>query len=140
MVMVEPPGPTGIMTCGLKLTVTPGGAPDDERLMEPLKPPLGRAVMSDVPWLPGATVRDAGDADRLKSPDAARGKAKHRKLRTQSKTIVCRFGTAVPFTQVIMLDSDVVKLPLVGGGKPAAERLANLKTDDAEQQREQEND
>ncbi|HUB16205.1 MAG TPA: hypothetical protein VMB34_29950 [Acetobacteraceae bacterium] len=39
-----------------------------------------------------------------------------------------------------LLDSDVVKLPLVGGGKPAAERLANLKTDDAEQQREQEND
>ena len=49
MVMVEVPAPGAGIVCGLKLTATPGGLPDAERLMELLNPPLMVVVIVDVP-------------------------------------------------------------------------------------------
>ena len=49
MVMVELPEPGAGMVCGLKLTVVPDGAPEAERLIAPLKPPLSVLVMVEVP-------------------------------------------------------------------------------------------
>ena len=49
MVMVEVPEPGAGIVCGLKLTVVPEGAPELDKLMELLKPPLIVVVSVDVP-------------------------------------------------------------------------------------------
>src|SRR5271165_5040213 len=49
MVIVELPEPGAGIVLGLKLTVVPAGAPEAERLIELLKPPLTVVVMLDVP-------------------------------------------------------------------------------------------
>ena len=49
MVMLDVPEPGAGMVPGLKLTVVPEGAPEADRVMEPLKPPLMAVVMVDVP-------------------------------------------------------------------------------------------
>ena len=49
MVIVELPEPGAGIGLGLKLTVVPDGAPEADKLMELLKPPLTVAVMLDVP-------------------------------------------------------------------------------------------
>ena len=49
MVMVELPDPGAAIVCGLKLTPTPEGIPEAERLIELLKPPLTVVVIVDVP-------------------------------------------------------------------------------------------
>jgi hypothetical protein len=49
MVIVELPEPGAAMVLGLKLTVVPLGAPEDERLIALLNPPLTLVVMVEVP-------------------------------------------------------------------------------------------
>ena len=51
----------------MKLTVVPLGAPEAERLMALLNPPLMVVVMVEVPWLPCTTLTEAGDAESVKS-------------------------------------------------------------------------
>lgn len=73
MVIVEVPEPGAAMVLGLKLTVVPVGAPEAERLIELLKPPLTAVVMVEAPWFPCATVTEPGEAERVKLPDVATG-------------------------------------------------------------------
>ena len=47
--MVEVPAPGAGMTWGLKLTATPEGIPEADKLMELLNPPLIVVVIVDVP-------------------------------------------------------------------------------------------
>jgi len=49
MVMVELPEPGAGMVCGLKVTPTPRGTPEADRLIALLKPPLMVVVMVVVP-------------------------------------------------------------------------------------------
>jgi len=49
MVIVELPPPGAAIVLGLKLTVVPLGAPEADRLMELLNPPLMVVVMVEVP-------------------------------------------------------------------------------------------
>lgn len=67
MVIIEVPEPGGGMVTGLKVTLTPRGTPDAERLMKLLNPPLTVVVIVDMPWLPWAMVRDEGEAEIVKS-------------------------------------------------------------------------
>ena len=68
MVMVELPEPGAAIEAGLKLTVVPVGAPDADRLIALLNPPLTAVVMVDVPWFPCTTLREAGEAETVKLP------------------------------------------------------------------------
>ena len=65
-VRVEDPEPGAGRLEGLKLAVTPKGAPAATNEIELLKPPEMDAVMVDVPELPGATVIDPGLAESEK--------------------------------------------------------------------------
>ena len=49
MVIVEVPEPGAGIWVGLKLTVVPDGAPEADKLMALLKPPLIAVVIVDVP-------------------------------------------------------------------------------------------
>ena len=64
MVMVEVPVP--VMDVGLKLTVTREPLTVPLRLTGELKPPLIVLVIVTLPVLPRVTLRDVGDATRLK--------------------------------------------------------------------------
>ena len=66
MVIVEFPPPGAAMVLGLKLTVVPLGAPEAERLIALLNPPLRALVMVELPELPCTTLREAGDAESAK--------------------------------------------------------------------------
>src|SRR5271166_3490913 len=66
MVMVEVPAPGAGIVLGLKATVVPDGAPELDRLMELLKPPLIAVVIVEIPWFPCPTLSEAGEADMLK--------------------------------------------------------------------------
>jgi len=70
MVIVELPAPPGI-DVGLKLTVTPLGAPEADNEIAELNPPMLVVVIVDVPKLPVATLTAVGEADIVKSLDAA---------------------------------------------------------------------
>lgn len=63
-VMVE--APAAVIEVGLKPTVMPAGTPVADRMMVELKPPVGVLLMVEVPELPGASVSDTGDAERMK--------------------------------------------------------------------------
>lgn len=65
-VAVEVPDPGEAIEDGLKLTVTPVGAPDAVRATAELNPLETVLVMVEVPVLPAATESDAGEAERLK--------------------------------------------------------------------------
>ncbi|HTS06451.1 MAG TPA: hypothetical protein VMP68_12780, partial [Candidatus Eisenbacteria bacterium] len=54
------------MGFGLKLTVVPVGAPEAERPIALLKPPLTVVVIVDAPWLPCTTLTVAGVAESAK--------------------------------------------------------------------------
>ena len=69
MVMVELPAPGAGMVCGLKLTATPRGAPEADKLMALLKPPLIVAVIVDVPLLPCWMLSEDGEAEMVKLGD-----------------------------------------------------------------------
>ena len=51
---------------GLKLTVVPEGIPEADRLTALLNPLLRVLVIVATPWLPGATLRPEGEAERVK--------------------------------------------------------------------------
>jgi hypothetical protein len=69
MVIVELPAPPEI-DVGLKLTVTPLGAPEAENEIAELNPPIAVVVIVEVPELPVATLTAVGEADTVKSLDA----------------------------------------------------------------------
>ena len=66
IVIVELPPPGAAIVLGLKLTVVPLGAPEADKLIALLKPPLTVVVMVEVPWLPCTTLSEAGAAERVK--------------------------------------------------------------------------
>src|SRR6266853_1158627 len=66
MVIVELPAPPGI-DVGLKLTVTPLGAPGADNEIAELNPPMLVVVIVDVPELPVTTLTAVGEADIVKS-------------------------------------------------------------------------
>ena len=55
---------------GLKLTVVPLGAPEEDSAMALLNPPLTTVVMVDEPRLPCEIVKEAGEAEIVKLPPA----------------------------------------------------------------------
>ena len=65
-VIVEDPEPGAAMEMGLKVTVTPDGWPEADKVMAELKPPVTVLVTVDIPELPCATETEAGEAERLK--------------------------------------------------------------------------
>jgi hypothetical protein len=65
-VTVEVPAPGAAIVLGLKLTVVPAGAPEADRVIALLKPPLTVVVSVEVPWLPGKTLTEAGEAESVK--------------------------------------------------------------------------
>jgi hypothetical protein len=68
IVMVEVPAP--VIELGLKPTVTPVGWPDAVKVMAESNPPVTVLVMVEVPLLPCATERVAGEAES-ENPEAA---------------------------------------------------------------------
>ena len=70
MVIVDDPDPGAAIGLGLKLTVTPLGWPDADKLMDELSPPKTPVVMVGVPLLPCTTDTELGDAE-IVNPGAA---------------------------------------------------------------------
>ena len=64
---MEVPEPGAAIDDGLKLTVTPDGAPDAVRATAELNPPETAVVTVEVPLLPAATETAVGDADSVKA-------------------------------------------------------------------------
>jgi hypothetical protein len=115
IVMVELPEPGAGIELGLKITVVPEGAPEADRAIALLKPPLMAVVMVDVPSLPCATGREAGEAEIVKLD----------RLVTTSLTVTfCWMPGLVPVTVMgyvpgTVLDPTVivmVELPAPGAG------------------------
>ncbi len=65
-VRVEVPDPGAAMDVGLRLAVTPVGAPEADKVIAELKPPATVVVIVDVPLLPCTTDTDVGEAEMLK--------------------------------------------------------------------------
>src|SRR5215467_12784808 len=65
MVIVELPAPPEI-DVGLKLTVTPLGAPEADNEIADLNPPTALVVIVELPELPVATLTAVGEADTVK--------------------------------------------------------------------------
>jgi hypothetical protein len=65
MVIVELPAPPEI-DVGLKLTVTPLGAPEADSETAELNPPIAVVVIVEVPEWPVATLTAVGEADTVK--------------------------------------------------------------------------
>ena len=86
-VMVEMPAPGAPIVLGLKVTTTPGGAPDAESAMLLLKPPLTVVVTVAVSCCPCGMERDDGVTDTVKVPEADTGRVKHKQMRTQTQKI-----------------------------------------------------
>jgi hypothetical protein len=66
-VTVEVPEPGAATEAGLKLTVTPVGAPEEVRATAELKPPETAVVMVEVPLLPATTETAPGEAEIVKA-------------------------------------------------------------------------
>jgi hypothetical protein len=66
-VKVEVPEPGAAMDVGLKLAVTPVGAPDADRAIAELKPPETAVVMVEAPLLPCTTETEVGEAVSVKA-------------------------------------------------------------------------
>src|SRR5579862_379992 len=67
-VTVELPLPGAAIMPGLRLTVTPLGTPEADRLIELLNPFRMAVETIELPWLPCVMVSDEGNADRLNVP------------------------------------------------------------------------
>ena len=136
MVIIELPEPGAGSVTGLKLTVVPEGAPEAVKVTARLKPPKMVLVMVDVPWLPCAIVRDAGDAVIVKPGCGA--------VTVNVKIVVFCSPPPLPVTVIgyvpgavpeptAMLITEVpepgagmvcgAKLTVVPAGTPATERL-----------------
>jgi len=70
-VKVDVPEPGAAMEVGLKLAVTPVGAPDAVRAIAELKPPETAVVMVDTLLLPCDTETEVGEAVSVKAGLAA---------------------------------------------------------------------
>jgi hypothetical protein len=70
-VKVDAPDPGAAIDVGLKLAVTPVGAPDAVRAIAELKPPDTAVVMVETPLLPCATETEVGEAVSVKAGLAA---------------------------------------------------------------------
>ena len=76
-VTVEVPGVAVLLAASvitpavLKEAVTPAGNPEAEKATVPLNPFFGVTVIVSVPLAPCATVKEVGEAERLKSGVAA---------------------------------------------------------------------
>ena len=138
MVMVEAPAPGAGIGLGLKLTVVPEGAPDVDKLMAALNPPLIVVEIADVPWFPCAALSEAGEAEMVKLGAAV----------TVTVTVVFRCippplpvtvmgyvpGGVLPPTVIVIAELPPpgaaivcgLKLTLVPEGIPEAERLIPL--------------
>src|SRR5271166_5513756 len=66
MLIVEVPAPGAGIVLGLKLTVVPDGAPEADRAIALLNPPLIVVVIVEVPWFPCWMLSEAGEADTEK--------------------------------------------------------------------------
>ena len=66
-VNVEVPGPGAGNDAGLRTALTPEGSPETERLMLELKAPIILITMPELAVSPGAMVKLAGEAFRVKS-------------------------------------------------------------------------
>jgi hypothetical protein len=66
-VAVDVPKPGAAIDVGLKLTVTPVGAPDAVRVTAELNPPETPVVIVEVPLLPAATEMLVGEAAIVKA-------------------------------------------------------------------------
>jgi hypothetical protein len=64
---VEEPEPGAAIEVGLKLTVTPLGAPEAVRAMAELNPPEIAVVIVELPLLPATTETDEGEAEIVKA-------------------------------------------------------------------------
>jgi hypothetical protein len=71
MVIVEVPEPGDAIDAGTKPTVTPVGCPVADNATAELNPPEIPTVTVDVPLLPSATDREAGEAEIVKLGVAA---------------------------------------------------------------------
>jgi hypothetical protein len=91
IVIVEFPEPELILA-GLKLTVTPDGAPEADKETAELNPPEGVAVIVDVPDLPQVTLSEVGEALRLKLPPLAAA------VTVRDTVVVCVTPPPVPVT------------------------------------------
>ena len=70
-VNVDVPEPGAAMDVGLKLAVTPVGAPDAVSAIAELKPPDTAVLMVEAPLLPCATETEVGEAASVKAGLAA---------------------------------------------------------------------
>jgi len=94
ILIVDVPEPGAGIVVGLKLMVTPEGAPDADNETEELKPPEPAVVIVTLPGLSGSTVSAVGDALMLKSGLAA--------AVTVSETVVVRVRPPpVPVTVIV---------------------------------------
>ena len=66
-VTVDVPEPGAAMDAGLKVMITPVGAPEAVSETAELKPPETVVVTVDVPVLPAVTLTEVGEAARVKS-------------------------------------------------------------------------
>ena len=70
-VKVDVPEPGAAMDAGLKVAVTPAGAPDAVRAIAELNPPDTAVVMVETPLFPCATETEVGEAASVKAGLAA---------------------------------------------------------------------
>ena len=105
IVIVEVPEPE-LMLVGLKVTVTPDGAPDAVREIAELNPPEGLAVIVDVPDLPQVTLSEEGDALRLKLPLGAAA-VTVRETVVDSEVLPLVPVTVIVYVPVAVLDATV---------------------------------
>jgi hypothetical protein len=64
---VDEPEPGAAIEVGLKLTVTPFGAPEAVRATAELNPPEIAVVIAELPLLPATTETDEGEAEIVKA-------------------------------------------------------------------------
>jgi hypothetical protein len=112
IVMVEDPAPGAGIGLVLKLTVTPAGCPEADKVMAELKPPLTVVVIVDCPELPCATETEPGDAEMLKLGAAGPASALSKPL---------PFGLPQPVTKSYPVVAEYVPLlPLIMSWKSAS--------------------
>ena len=93
MVMVELPEPGDGIDAGLKLTVTPAGAPVADKATAELNPPEMAVVIVEVPLFPRPTVTALGEPEMVKSGTAAA-------VTVSVKVVLCVIAPPEPVTVI----------------------------------------
>jgi hypothetical protein len=140
IVIVELPAPGAAIVLGLKLSVVWLGAPDADRLIALLKPPLIVVVIVEVPLPPCTTVAEAGESVSVKLGETAA-------VTIRVTTALCWITPPLPVTVIVYVPTVVldptaiviVEVPLPGAaievglkltvvplGAPVADRLIAL--------------